>query len=422
MLATRSAGPVARPAVGVRGPDAVTPPPGNLRYPLLDSIRALAALAIVVVHSAIFSEVAGTWYWPLVAHLDIGVPIFFALSGFLLYRPMLSARILGTPPTPLAVYALRRFLRVMPAYWLALTVLAITPGLAGAFTRNWWVYYGLFQNYPMYTPTPDCVANPLLCGIAPSWTLAVEVAFYAALPFFAFAMRWLASRLPRANWLLWELVALALLSAISLHIQGRGNFRGLHLWLFFSPLGRAWWFCLGMALAAVSVWLQQRGSLERASRRVSDYAGLVWTTAALLYVVPAAFVFKAGPLLAFPYQVWRPEYVASYVLAGVIGLLCLVPAVFWDGRDGLARRVLGNPVLLWLGRLSYGIFLWHYPIIHVLERAGIRSWWPAAGFPLALAATIAITLVCSALSYYLLEQPLMRLARQRPASIKAAAL
>lgn len=392
-----------------------------MRFPLFDSVRALAALAILVVHTALLSDLSGnSWYWPLLVHLDIGVPVFFLLSGFLLYRPMLSARVLGTPSTPLVVYARRRFFRIMPAYWLALTVLAIVPGLAGVFTSNWWVYYGLLQNYPIYTRGADCMATPLLCGLAPTWTLAIEVAFYVVLPFFALAMRWLARRLPTMNWLVLELATLGILSAISVAIQGWGSYRALHVWLFFSPLGRAWWFCLGMGLAAAWVWLQQRGTLAQTARWVSDRAGVFWVTAILLYVLPSQLNIADGPLLAFPYAVGLVHYLIAYLLAGIIAVLFLSPVVFWDGRDGLVRRVLANPVLAWMGRISYGIFLWHYPIVHGLRESGVHLWWPGLTFPSLLLGTLAITLVCSSLSYILLERPLMRLTyRQYGASVHA---
>ncbi len=198
-------------------PDVVKPPPGNPRFPLFDSLRAIAAISILLVHAAIFAEASGSWFWPLVAHLDIGVPVFFLLSGFLLYRPMLAARVLGTPATRLHIYAKRRFLRIFPAYWLALTVLTIVVSLNGVFTSNWWVYYGLLSNYPVYTPSPDCqdaLARAFICGIAPTWSLALEVFFYLLLPIFAFAMAWLTRRLRALPWLGIELVVLGLLSVV----------------------------------------------------------------------------------------------------------------------------------------------------------------------------------------------------------------
>ncbi len=402
--------PSAQRSAGV--PDVVKPPPGNPRFPLFDSLRALAAVSILMVHAAIFSESSGTWFWPLVAHLDIGVPFFFLLSGFLLYRPMLAARILDVPATRLRTYARRRFLRIAPAYWVALTVLTLIVGLNGVFTSNWWVYYGLLSNYPVYTPSPDCqdaLTRAFTCGIAPTWSLAIEVFFYLVLPFFAVAMAWLTAMLRRLPWLAIELAVLAVLSAFSIAIQnGTGSGHpDLYMWLFFSPLGRAWWFAVGMGLAAVSVWIQERGRTPRAMRWISENSWVPWGLAILLYLMAALFILDPGPSIAAPVGD-RSLYVFQYVLVGVIAGLVLLPVAFGGERDGVHRRLLSHPTLSWLGLVSYGIFLWHFPIILKLTRHGVPGWWPAMAFPILVVSTLAITVVCAGLSYYLLERPLMR--------------
>jgi peptidoglycan/LPS O-acetylase OafA/YrhL len=387
-------------------PDVVAPPPGNPRFPLFDSLRALAALAILVVHTAIFSESSESWYWRLVAHLDIGVPFFFLLSGFLLYRPMLAARILGTPAARLRVYARRRFLRIAPAYWVVLTLAAIVPGIYGVFSGNWWVYYGLLQNFPIYTEDSQCAADIFRCGIAPTWSLAIEVGFYIVLPFFALGMAWLGSRL-RTRWLALELSALALVSLVSVAIQSYDGSGGLYQWLFFSPIGRAWWFALGMGLAAYSVWIQQRGSDPAAARWVHDHPGVPWLAAIGLYLFAALVVLDPGPSIATP-TVGRVQYVGEYLLFGVIAALVLLPAIFGDDRGGLPRRVLAHPVLAWLGLVSYGIFLYSYPVMLGMLDIGVNDWIPSVAFVVLTLTTLAATLVCAALSYYLLERPLMR--------------
>ena len=61
----------------------------------------------------------------LLAHLNVGVALFFLISGFLLYRPYALALVHGSEPPRLAAYAKRRFLRIVPAYWVALTLLAL---------------------------------------------------------------------------------------------------------------------------------------------------------------------------------------------------------------------------------------------------------------------------------------------------------
>jgi peptidoglycan/LPS O-acetylase OafA/YrhL len=179
-----------------------------------------------------------------------------------------------------------------------------------------------------------------------------------------------------------------------------------------------------MGLAAVSVWVQQRGSEPRAVRWLGDHPGSLWATALLLYLVACLFLLDPGPSLAARVGISRTQYLGEYLLFGLIAALIVLPAVFHDRRGGLPRRVLAHPALAWLGLISYGIFLWHYPILLGLVDAGVTDWWPSMAFPLLAAITLSITIACAALSYYLLERPLMRLKyrgrdreRSRPGSI-----
>ena len=108
-------------------PDAVAPPPHHPRFPLIDGMRAIAVLSVVLVHTTVGARdlaIVG----PLLAHLNIGVTIFFLISGFLLYRPFIAHRGGGAAAPPVVQYAKRRLLRIYPAYWLVLTVLVIVPG------------------------------------------------------------------------------------------------------------------------------------------------------------------------------------------------------------------------------------------------------------------------------------------------------
>src|SRR3954452_12960796 len=100
-------------------------------FPLVDGLRAVAALLVIVHHAGIYAVLGGTdsVLRPYVARLDVGVAIFFLISGFLLYRPFVRARFRSIgAPRPLA-YGWRRFLRIVPAYWVALTVIALWLGL-----------------------------------------------------------------------------------------------------------------------------------------------------------------------------------------------------------------------------------------------------------------------------------------------------
>ena len=126
---------------------AVAPPPGNPRFELFEGLRAVALLAVLVFHvCAISGAINDRVLGDAAAMLGNQGPIlFFVISGFLLYRPFVAARAAGVPAPSIARYARRRILRIVPAYWLALTILAIWPGVVGAFSGDWWRYYFVLQ-------------------------------------------------------------------------------------------------------------------------------------------------------------------------------------------------------------------------------------------------------------------------------------
>jgi len=97
-------------------------PPTNQRFELFESLRAIAALSVLVFHTCGWSNVnLFTWYKAFTSKLNIGVTLFFLISGFLLYRPH-AVEMLGGPDAPPAGdYVLRRAFRILPAYWVALT-------------------------------------------------------------------------------------------------------------------------------------------------------------------------------------------------------------------------------------------------------------------------------------------------------------
>ncbi len=378
------------------------------RYPLLDPLRGLAAIAILLVHTATFGDALDDpVYGRLFAHLDIGVPFFFVLSAFLLYRPFVDARENGTSRTRFAAYGKRRFARIAPAYWTVLTVTAIVPGMAGAFTGNWWVYYGLLQSFPVYDATGTCAVDPFHCGVPVAWTLTIEVLFYMMLPLYVVVMAWL-GRHWRASLLSRELCGAAVLSGLSVVIQSSIPTSDLHVWLFFSPIGRGWWFALGLGLAAISVHLDRRPIANSFMNGMRRMPGVPVCTGLLLYVGAAMTFLEPGPSLNYP-TTTIDRYVAQYLLFGMIAALFILPAVFGADGGGVFRRTLRHRSLNWLGKVSYGVFLWHYAAMILLLDAGIRGFIPLTLF------TLAITVPCAAASFYVVERPLMRRARSATA-------
>lgn len=158
-------------------PDVPSPP-----LPLIDSLRAIAALSVLLVHAEFYSGMESSpTLGPYAQRLDVGVSVFFVISGLLLYRPFAVARLRDRARPDTQAYAWRRFLRIMPAYWLALTVVglfftesATAPAVfsSDGFPR----YYLLIQNY---------WTSSIGGGMGQAWTLSIEVAFYVMLPLYA---------------------------------------------------------------------------------------------------------------------------------------------------------------------------------------------------------------------------------------------
>jgi peptidoglycan/LPS O-acetylase OafA/YrhL len=98
---------------------------------------------------------------------------------------------------------------------------------------------------------------------------------------------------------------------------------------------------------------------------------------------------------------------AGYALYGVVALLVLLPGVFSDTGNRVPQRVLGNPLLAWIGLISYSFYLYHATIIEQITRHVTREYLAV------LLGAGALSIACAAASYYLVERPFMRLGRPR---------
>ena len=360
----------------------LVPPPGNPRFVLFDGLRALAALSVFLGHTitGLYTFQQGSDRFLLAAQLAYqGVGIFFLISGFLLYRPFLTARAQDRP-SGLGAYARRRLLRIVPAYWVALSLFLALGFVSGVTWHNWPTFYGFGQIYS---------ANDIGHGIGVAWTLCIEVTFYAALPLLA----WIAARLGRgARSVRGDVVLLVVLSVGSLAF--RAHFHGFFDAARIDTLpGTFVWFALGMGLALLSV------HAPALAERVAARPMLAWLGAAALVVAQHELILARQTALV---------QVVSYVLYGLVALCVLLPAV--AGSGGRIRAVLGSRPLQWIGLVSYAVYLYHSVVIAQLDRL-VRHHHVPARYPVVLVSSFALTCICAALSYYGLERPLMRLGR-----------
>ena len=365
------------------------------RFPLVDSLRAVAALAVLFHHvggfGGAFTVPGLDWY---ALQFQAGVALFFCISGFLLYRPFVGARIAGRSLPHVGAYAWRRFLRIFPAYWVVLTALALT--ITPEVFDQPLLYYGLVQ---VYDPAH------VLDGLDVAWTLCIEVAFYALLPVYALLMRRLPAR-TRDGRYAWEIAGLLALAVAGIGFRAwglDGNETSFGATLFTLPAFLDW-FALGMGLALVSVWLEDRrdGVLPGPLAWLDGRPGIAWVAAFAAFTVAA---WAADDLDG------ARQNMALHLSYGLTGFFLLVPGVIGDRTQGMLRGVLALPVLAWLGLVSYGIYLWQRPVIQWIADLDVLepTWFDPN--PLWIPLALVLTVAAAALSYYLVERPVLKLKR-----------
>ncbi len=365
------------------------PPAPKREYGSLDGLRAVAALSVLLHHAGFdsgftFRNSLGDF----TARGDIGVPIFFALSGFLLFRPFLVANLKGTPPPSARAFWWRRLLRIVPAYWLALTVCAIAFGTKlGSVTDAIW-YYSLGQIYSN---------RHALGGLPQAWSLCTEISFYVMIPLYARATRRLAKG--RAGG---ELVAIVGLAAVSFAYRSviyiaDPSWAGTAL--FWLP-AHLEFFAVGMAAA----WL----CVARSPRADSTVKLMGRLTIPLLAAAIGAFVVVAKVVDLPKGIAWvpGPKAFQRQFLYAVVAACLLLVAVF-AGPRSLPSKFLGARAMAWLGTLSYGIYLWHKSIVEYASKHFGGHYFDAR-FATVVAVGFVGSVVLAALSWRFFERPLER--------------
>lgn len=389
-------------------------PTMSSRLPHIEGARALAAGSIVVYHVWRYGSASGPValgpFGRLMPHLPLGVTLFFTLSGFLLYRPFAAALLRARPRPDLAAYLRNRALRILPVYWV---ILLITGVVMGATIVRFDLHRGSLATRPaLLLRDAFFVQNydpgTILTGIGPAWSLAIEAVFYLVLPVlvlgtFALARRtrnesrrtWLAFLPPVIMLIVGASGKLVALTAVPGWGPGLGWVNDWH-----SVLERSFWvqadlFAYGMLLAILTVHVEDgRLRLPRGWWPVTAVAllALAGTTAA---------AFDKGTI---------NQYVYDSLMALACGLFLSLIVLAGSGRERPPASIgwLEARPIVWVGVVSYSLFLWHEPIIWWLRDRGMLVSGGALSFPLNLVIVGTVSLVLSAFTYRFVELPALR--------------
>jgi peptidoglycan/LPS O-acetylase OafA/YrhL len=312
------------------------------RVASLTGIRAVAALLVMLTHAAYTTGKYNHGYVGLVySRMEIGVAIFFVLSGFLLFGPWVKAAASGGEPPSVRRYAWHRVRRIMPAYLVTVLVAYAVYHFRTAGPNPGHTWIGLFRNLTLSQIYADnYLYSYLHQGLTQMWSLAVEVAFYVVLPLLAYVLLVV---LCRRRWrpvlLLTGLLGLALITPAWLILVHTTDFLpdGARLWLPTYLL----WFIGGMMLAV----LQPMG--------VRAYA-MVCVPLAL-----ACFFIVSTPIAGAPTT--SPAELREALLKAAFygGIAALMVAPLALGDRGVYAKFLASRPMVFLGEISYEMFLIH---------------------------------------------------------------
>ncbi len=368
------------------------------RFIRIEGLRAIAAISVFFTHVGSTRYITGfevvgfdNTVRAVLDSLTIGVKIFFGISGFVLLRPFIRRHVEGVPAIRGSGYIARRALRIFPAYWIALLgttfVIRGVVYLHGAWP--WFANLTLIQGY-----SRQARYNPEFVGMIQAWTLVVEITFYCFLALYASTLRRIAGKAPALSA---QAAGLAALSVLTI-----GAYLWSHLahapdWIYVLPEQMPLFLC-GMLVAVVTS-NDNAGLVLRSFQKLGQHPAQCCAIAALAFAAIPAMSLD-GP----------PPWFATLVLHMLIVILLLCVAVLPASQACRTHRILENRVVLFLGTISYGIYLWHYAIVYWISNnlfAAQQGQTMLKVTLVALPASIAVAWV----SYRLIERPAMTFAR-----------
>jgi peptidoglycan/LPS O-acetylase OafA/YrhL len=339
--------------------------------PALDGLRGVAVLAVLLYNGRCLP---GGF---------LGVDLFFTLSGFLITALLIEEWRQAGSVNFKAFYA-RRALRLLPALLTMLVITLLLPEVFNTNTRPWqdsFIALGYITNWALAFGVPMYFHEH-------TWSLTVEEQFYVVWPLTLIALLKLGVR---RRWILaCVLTGIATSTALRLALW-TGDSAGIDR-IYYGLDTRFDSLLFGCLAGLLLTW----GFMARSTRMVLERIHMaVWPATVVLVV-----------LLLLARNDARVTYSALLTLASAAAAILLLGVT--RSQSGLRMWVLENATLGWIGRISYGLYLWHDPIFfHMLSesrmtRVGIIG-------PMVLVVRFALTFGIAAVSYYLIERPCLRL-------------
>lgn len=345
--------------------------------PALDGLRAVAVCAVIAYHLQ-FSWARGGY---------LGVDVFFVLSGFLI-TSLLTEEVAANSRISLSAFWIRRARRLLPALVLVLGAIVLFSAVGNSALNkstlpgDVWSTLFYFANWHFIAGHNSYFAQFLVPSpLEHAWSLAIEEQFYVLWPLIVALL----VRVGRGAWrrvAMGATVALVLFSVADMALITRGGgdlTRG-----YFGTDSRAFELMIGALLA---LWLGNARSVIAPKR----------------WYPPGGWLALAGLLTCFGFLGGPPRWMFDGGFLGVSILTAIILANIALEESGVLGSVLSVQPLRWIGRISYGLYLWHWPVFVLLSTAttGLSSWQVDV-------LRIVITLAAATASFYLVEEPIRR--------------
>lgn len=346
-----------------------------MHYPALDGLRGIAILLVVFYHNFGFTDYF-FFGW-------LGVDLFFVLSGFLITDILLKT--VNTPGYFKNFYA-KRILRIFPLYYLSLFIfLVILPHLKNFpldfsyYINNQWWFWAYLQNWFLIFHNPGNNTT----AIQHFWSLAVEEQFYLLWPLIIFLIK-------KPKTLLWVMGTMLLAIIVTRFIiwtmqVKEFNYFGLYTFTRIDGI------CIGSMLAILQ--FMQTAFLKK------YFTGVVLMLAGLNFLF---YFFNKQNQFTFPYLA-----IVGYTTFATLFALLVYESV--SKTNKLINLLLGNPVLKFFGKISYGLYVFHWPVYLILYgwvETLIKNLLRNESMILPIAISVTLTLIAiliSVISYYFFE-------------------